>query len=315
MMLCSLTPASAQLSINFSTPGVSIGVNLPGYPQLQRIPGYPVYYAPSLSSNYFFYDGLYWVFDGDNWYASSWYNGPWGIVDSMDVPLYLLRVPVRYYRRAPVYFRGWIANDPPRWGDHWGQSWMQRRSGWDRWNRNAMPAPAPLPSYQRQYSGSRYPQASQQAVIQTRNYRYQPRDDVAQQHFQQQRSQAQSAQPRQAAPQPPVQPARPAPVPRQQQSQQPNPQDTGQPQRGPGAREQQAPRPPAQRAERQPQPAPAAREQQAPRPQAHEQAPPAREQSKEQGRGRDNNEKGNRGKDNKETDNKERDPKERGQDR
>jgi hypothetical protein len=319
MTLCCLTPAIAQVSINFSTPGVNIGINLPVYPQLQRVPGYPVYYAPSVSSNYFFYDGLYWVYESDNWYESSWYNGPWRLVEPDYVPVYLLRVPVRYYRRAPVYFRGWRPNDPPRWGEHWGQTWTQRRSGWDQWNRSSAPAPAPLPSYQRQYSGNRYPQASQQAVIQTQNYRFQPSDRVAQQHFQQQRTQAQSAQPVQAAP-----PPRQTPTQRQQQQpqQQPQvmPQPPGQPRQTPAAREQQAPpqrgerqpqpapaareqqgqpqrgeRPPQpvpsapqqqgqpQRGERQPQAAPAAREQQAPRPQATENAPPGRDQ----GRGKD----------------------------
>ena len=47
--------------------------------------------------------------------------------------------------------------------------------------------PAPLPSYQRQYSGDRYPQAEQQQSLQSRNYRYQPQDAVVQQHYQAQR--------------------------------------------------------------------------------------------------------------------------------
>ena len=127
------TPALAQLSINFGNSGVSIGINLGSYPTFQRVPGYPVYYAPGVSSNYFFYDGLYWVYQRDNWYASSWYNGPWGLVGPMDVPLYVLRVPVRYYRHAPNYFRSWRADDAPRWGEHWGQSWEQRHSGWNQW--------------------------------------------------------------------------------------------------------------------------------------------------------------------------------------
>ncbi len=167
---------------------VSIGINRPSYPVLQRVPGYPVYYAPRLNSNYFFYDGLYWVYEGDNWYASDWYNGPWELVDRYEVPVFLLRVPVRYYHSAPVYFRGWRADAPPRWGDHWGSSWHQRRSGWDRWDRRSVPAPAPLPVYQRQYSGSRYPDRYQQAQIQTRSYRYQPREAVVQQRFEQRRA-------------------------------------------------------------------------------------------------------------------------------
>jgi hypothetical protein len=186
MLLCAAAPAAAQVS-------VSIGINVPTYPTLQRVPGYPVYYAPRLNSNYFFYDGMYWVYENDNWYGSSWYNGPWAMVDRFDVPVYLLRVPVRYYRHAPSYFVGWRADAAPRWGDHWGHSWEQRRSGWDQWNRNSAPAPAPLPAYQRQYSGERYPQPSQQVVIQTRSYSYQPTDGVARQHYQYQRTQAQAA--------------------------------------------------------------------------------------------------------------------------
>ncbi len=199
-------PAAAQLSINFGGPGVHIGINLPVYPTLQRVPGYPVYYAPNLNSNYFFYDGLYWVYDDDNWYSSSWYNGPWHTVDPYYVPSYVLRVPVRYYRRAPEYFRSWRADAPPRWDEHFGGSWEQRRSGWDRWDRRSAPAPAPLPVYQRQYSGNRYPQVQQQVTIQTQSYRYQPIEQVTQQHFEQRRQQVQGdrapqQQERQAAPQ------------------------------------------------------------------------------------------------------------------
>jgi hypothetical protein len=193
LLLGALTPAYAQLSINFGAPGVNVGINVGSYPALQRVPGYPVYYAPGVNSNYFFYDGLYWVFQNDNWYASSWYNGPWSAVDSMDVPDYVLRVPVRYYRHAPSYFKSWRADDAPRWGDHWGASWEQRHVGWDHWNRDSAPAPAPLPAYQKQYSGSRYPQGPQQAVIETQNYRYEPTDAVARQHVQQRQVQAQQA--------------------------------------------------------------------------------------------------------------------------
>ena len=35
------------------------------------------------------------------------------------VPLFILRVPVRYYRQPPVYFREWRSNAPPGlWGEH-----------------------------------------------------------------------------------------------------------------------------------------------------------------------------------------------------
>ena len=195
ILLCPVLPATADVSIGFGFPNVSIGINFPTYPDFVQVPDYPVYYAPRVDANYFFYDGMYWVFQNDNWYASSWYNGPWEAVDPYEVPVYVLRVPVRYYRQPPVYFRGWGYDAPPRWGDHWGRGWEQRRGGWDRWDRGAAPRPAPLPFYQRQYSGDRYPrQVEQQHELNRQNYRYQPNDPVVRQHYE--------AQPVQRAPVP-----------------------------------------------------------------------------------------------------------------
>jgi hypothetical protein len=178
-LACAAGAAPAQVSVH-------IGINVPAYPQLVRVPGYPVYYAPALHENFFFYDGMYWVFEGDNWYASSWYNGPWQAVAPAVVPVYLLRVPVRYYRAPPPYFRAWQPSAPPRWGHHWGPQWEQQHKGWDKWDRRAAPAPAPLPVYQRRYSGERYPRAEQQqAELQSHHYRYKPRTEVARQHHEQ----------------------------------------------------------------------------------------------------------------------------------
>ncbi|HWP12257.1 MAG TPA: hypothetical protein VNN06_10575 [Ramlibacter sp.] len=185
MLLWAGTPALAQVSVGVSLPGVSIGINMPMYPQFVRVPNYPVYYAPRFRTNFFFYDGRYWVYEQDNWYTSSWYNGPWMLVAPRAVPLYVLRIPVRYYSNPPTYFRGWRPDAPPRWGEHWGNEWSQQRSGWDRWDRRAAPAPAPLPLYQRQYSGDRYPHVDLQQALQSRNYRYQPRDAVVRQQYQQ----------------------------------------------------------------------------------------------------------------------------------
>ena len=181
-LLASSLPAAAQVSIQIAIPGISIGINQPVYPQLVAVPGYPVYYDPNSAANYFFYDGLYWVFEGDNWYASSWYNGPWALVGPQYVPVFLLRIPVRYYRQPPTYFRAWGPDGPPRWGEHWGHDWEREHSGWDRWDRHSAPPPAPLPVYQREYSGKRYPQqVEQQQALRNQNYRYQPRDAVVKQ--------------------------------------------------------------------------------------------------------------------------------------
>jgi len=185
ILLGSATSAQAQVSVGIGLPGVSIGINMPTYPQLVLIPGYPVYYDPYVNSNYFFYDGLYWVFQGDNWYASSWYNGPWQLTPPEYVPLFVLRVPVRYYRQPPPYFRSWRADAPPHWGEHWGHGWEQHRRGWDRCDHRAVPRAAPLPLYQRQYSGNRYPStADRQNTIRSEQYRYRARDDLTRQQLQ-----------------------------------------------------------------------------------------------------------------------------------
>ena len=181
-LLMALTSATAaEASVN-----VSIGINIPTYPRLVAVPGYPVYYAPGVDTNYFFYDGLYWVFDGDQWLGSSWYNGPWRVVGPEFVPAYLWQVPVRYYRRPPEYFYAWRRDAAPRWGDHWGRDWQDRHVGWDRRDNRSHYSPAPLPTYQRQYSGNRYPQGEQQAQLHSQNYRYQPREQAVREHYQQQ---------------------------------------------------------------------------------------------------------------------------------
>jgi hypothetical protein len=179
LLLSPLGPARAQVSV-----GVHIGIDVPVFPELVPVPGYPVYYAPSARANYFFYDGLYWVFARDGWYASSWYDGPWNLVGPEYVPVYLLRVPVRYYRVPPPYFQAWRPDAPPRWAERYGPAWERRRVGWDRWDRRAPMRPAPLPLYQRQYAGDRYPRSfEQQRALRSENYRYRPREAVARQQY------------------------------------------------------------------------------------------------------------------------------------
>jgi hypothetical protein len=193
--LAGIAPAAAQVTFGFSSGPVSIGINVPTYPQLVPVPGYPVYYAPGVNSNYFFYDGLYWVFTNDGWYQSNWYNGPWYPVDPNAVPVFLLRVPVRYYHHPPAYFRGWRADAAPRWDEHWGRGWADHHRDWNHWDRGHAPARAPLPTYQRRYAGDRYPRDEAQAAqAHAREYHYQPRDQAVQQHYQRYQ-QASSGQP------------------------------------------------------------------------------------------------------------------------
>lgn len=194
------TPAAAQVSVEIAIPGVSIGIYQPVYPELVLVPGYPVYYAPQVRANYFFYDGFYWVFHDDRWYMSAWYDGPWDLVDPYSVPLFVLRVPLRYYVNPPAHFHGWVLAAPPRWDLHWGPRWVQHRHGWNHWDHRFAPRAAPPPVYQRHYSGERYPRREYQHELRERHYRYQPRDATVRQHFQDRPAPRTQAQP-QPAPQ------------------------------------------------------------------------------------------------------------------
>jgi hypothetical protein len=170
-----VTPATVQAQV-----GVHIGVDIPVFPRLVVVPGYPVYYAPDLRANYFFYDGLFWVFNVDDgyWYSSSWYNGPWVVVEPEFVPQPILVVPYRFYHVRPAYWRGWAYDRPPRWDVYWGPSWVERRRGWDHWDRNRRWTAAPLPVFQRDFPRDRYPSPDRQVTIYRERYNYKPRDVI-----------------------------------------------------------------------------------------------------------------------------------------
>jgi hypothetical protein len=199
---------------------VNLNINLSLFPDFVAVPGYPVYYAPRVDGNFFFYDGMYWVYQDDDWYVSDWYNGPWDYVEPDDVPVFVLRIPVRYYRRPPIYFREWRADGPPRWEHRWGNDWERHHSGWDRWDHRS-PPPAPLPNYQRHYSGDRYPDRDEQRNIHDRSYRYQPQNNDVHERY---RGSSEREQPH---------PSRDDQQPQWQHQQQPNDADRhAQPQRG-----------------------------------------------------------------------------------
>ena len=243
-----VAPAAAQISIGIGLPrvGVDIGFDTPDYPQLQLVPGYPVYYAPGLNANYFYYDGMFWILQGDNWYSSAWYNGPWQGVGPGDVPDFILRVPVGYYIHPPGFFLNWQRDAPPHWGEHWGTGWAQRRGGWDRWDQRSMPAAAPPPSYQQRYAGAHYPRPEQQGELRHQQDHYQPRDPVVRRVMDAQQPRASERQRPQSSstPAPPSQQQQRVPEAPRAQAKAPAPQQ----QRGPESRGPQAGtgQPPAQ---------------------------------------------------------------------
>lgn len=176
LLLCLAATGCTVHSVAVDTPQASVRFHVSAYPDLVLVPGLPVYYAPRLQRNYFFYDGLYWVFEGDNWYASEWYDGPWSYVRVDYVPVFILRVPVYYYRRPPVYFRSWHRQQPPRWGERWGRDWETRHPDWHR--HDVAPPPAPRPDYQRHYRGRDYPAPGRQQELRRQHYGHQPRERV-----------------------------------------------------------------------------------------------------------------------------------------
>ena len=157
MFLLSLHSAEAQVSIGISTPNVSIGINMPVYPELVPVPGYPVYYAPQVAANYFFYDGMYWVYEDDNWYASSWYNGPWALWTRGMFRRTSCASPFATTGSLLLTFAAGIGMHRPAGVNTGDMSGSSTERGWDKWKRGSAPAPAPLPVYQRKYAGDRYP--------------------------------------------------------------------------------------------------------------------------------------------------------------
>lgn len=153
LLLGPITTLQAQTRLEFS---------ISSYPSLILIPGYPVYYDPAQQLNYFFYGGRYWVFYEDGWYYSSWYNGPWTPMAADLVPVFIWRIPLRYYHHRPAYFQGRSANEAPPWDQHWGAGWSRNHPDWQQWNRQSVPPASPLPDYQKQYGGNRYPHSLKQ---------------------------------------------------------------------------------------------------------------------------------------------------------
>jgi hypothetical protein len=92
------------------------------------------------------------------------------------VPLYVLRIPVRYYGYPPPIFRRWARTEPPPWNLVWGPDWERRHHDWRRWNRHAAPPPAPLPRYQQRYTQSNYPDQAERRELIQQHYRHAPRD-------------------------------------------------------------------------------------------------------------------------------------------
>ena len=157
LVIGSVTPATAQVSIGIGLPGVSIGINLPVYPQLVRGAGLPGLLRAASEFELLLLRRHVLGLPGDNWYASSWYNGPWGLV---------ARRPCRCSscasRCATTGARRRTSTDGGPTRRRVGASTgATTGSSIEADGTSGIATPrrrrAPLPTYQRQYSGNRYP--------------------------------------------------------------------------------------------------------------------------------------------------------------
>jgi len=111
--------AQAQVSVD-------IGIHLGSPPPLVVVPESRVMYAPSVSGNFFFYQGGYYVFSRGAWYMAPRHDGPWVVVAPEFVPRPLLVVPVRYYTAPPREWKHLHAEAAPRWQPAYGRLWEER---------------------------------------------------------------------------------------------------------------------------------------------------------------------------------------------
>ncbi len=119
----------AVMPVPVQADSVSIGVNIgspppppppaivmAAPPQLVVVPGTPVYYAPSLSVNFFAYGGRYYTHHNSAWFMATTYSDPWTFIAVERVPQPVLAVPVAYYKVPPGHMKK--GGGPPPWAGH-----------------------------------------------------------------------------------------------------------------------------------------------------------------------------------------------------
>jgi len=106
-------------------PTVNLDINIGAPPRFVVVAGTPVYYAPSVSYNYFFYNGGYYLYHNELWFSAPYYNGPWTAIAFERVPPPILVVPVEYYRRPPGH---WKKHGPPPWAEARGHEEREHRN-------------------------------------------------------------------------------------------------------------------------------------------------------------------------------------------
>lgn len=114
VMLVPVQADSLSIGINIGSPPPAMVLAAP--PPLVVVPGTPVYYAPSLSVNFFAYGGQYYTHHNGAWFMATTHSGPWGYIAVQRVPQPVLAVPVAYYKVPPGHMKK--GGGPPPWAGH-----------------------------------------------------------------------------------------------------------------------------------------------------------------------------------------------------
>ncbi len=104
---------SLSIGVTLGNPPPPPPIVLQAPPQLAVVPGTPVYYAPSVSFNFFFYAGRHYVFHEGAWFVATSFGGPWTFIALERVPQPILAVPVVYYKIPPGHWKN--KTGPPPW--------------------------------------------------------------------------------------------------------------------------------------------------------------------------------------------------------
>jgi hypothetical protein len=184
LALGTMSPALAQVTVQIGVPDVRIDLGDSRVSAIRQGAELSRLLRTAGSRELLFYDGLYWVYRNGNWYASYWYNGPWGW--SSPTPFRPMSCAFPCATTATVrsvFSSTWRVDAPPRWVEVWGPEWEQRRSGWDRWNRSAAPAPAHCRSISGSTPATGIRRSRNSRYLQSRYYSFQPRDPVVRQYY------------------------------------------------------------------------------------------------------------------------------------
>jgi hypothetical protein len=84
--------AETSVSINIGPPAVVVA----SPPEMVVIPNSLVYYAPGVEVDLLFHRDYWYTRNGNRWFRSHSYNGPWNVVGRRAVPAEIVRVPRNY---------------------------------------------------------------------------------------------------------------------------------------------------------------------------------------------------------------------------